>query len=699
MRRGAGLAAALAAALVVGCGERAADLRVLLVGVDAGDWEIIRPMAERGELPTFAALMNEGAVAPARTLQPSLSPLLWTSIATGKSPDAHGILDFVTRDPVTGRTVPVTSTLRRVKAVWNIASEFEKRVAVVGWLATWPAEEVNGVMVTDRVSLHPFDAAGTGHAVRALTHPPEFAGEIARLVPSAATVPFDSVAPFLKVSREEYDAAPFEGFRPGQLTGNFRRTLAAAEGYRRIGLEVGAREPWDLLLTYFEFVDATSHLFVRHMPPPARGVPAEEAAAYGGAVEAAYRWQDRVLGEILRLRDERTVVLVVSDHGFLLGGRRIAGPSDVQGGEAAAWHRDEGVFAIAGPGVKRGEALAPVSILDVTPTILWLLGLPVAEDMAGRPIREAFEAAFVARHPLRTTPTFESEERSPTHVVEGEEDAAIQERLRALGYLASEGVNETMNRAILLRDRGDFAGAAVEWAKARAMAPQRTDVAVGLGYAYFALGRRDSARAEWERAVRIDAACVDALLNLGNLAYEEGRVDEAVARYDGAIGADSSAMRAYVNLGQVLMDQRRFADAARLLRRAASIVPGDAQVRFRLGVALAEMGSTEGAFGELRRALALDRDLAVPVGLWLGRLLERSGDDEAAAQQFEEVLGADPRSIEAHLRLARVSARLGRRDRAGQLFVRALGIDPQNEEAKRGLEALTRLGAPGGGAR
>src|SRR6185436_2962162 len=132
-----------------GCGRRAEPHPVVVIGIDSADWEMIRPMVESGELPTFARLLSEGASAPCTTLDPPLSPLLWTSIATGRTPDAHGILDFITRDPRTGRTVPVTSTLRRVAALWNIASDAGRRVAAIGWLASWPAESVSGAIVTD----------------------------------------------------------------------------------------------------------------------------------------------------------------------------------------------------------------------------------------------------------------------------------------------------------------------------------------------------------------------------------------------------------------------------------------------------------------------------------------------------------------------------------------------------------------------
>lgn len=684
---------ALVGGLAAGCARRPAETKVVVVGVDGADWEMIRPMAERGELPTFARLLREGGAAPARTFEPSLSPLLWTSIATGKNPDEHGILDFVTRDPQSGRLVPVTSTLRRVKAVWNVASEFGKRVAVVGWLATWPAEAVEGIVVTDRVAFHPFDPARTGQAATGLTHPPGLAETVERLMPAAASVPFDSVAPFLAVNREAYDAAPCDTYRPGQSIGNFRLARAAAEGYRRIALDLFRRGDWDLFLVYFEFIDAVSHLFVRYMPPAHRDLPPADAAAFGGAVAAAYRWQDRVLGEILSLCDERTVVLVVSDHGFLTGERRIAAPSEVLGGEAALWHRDEGIFLAAGAGVKPGATCPPVSILDVTPTVLWLLGLPVARDMAGQPLRDLFDERFVASHPLETTSTFETgAPRAPAGPVAGAEDEAIQERLRALGYLAADGVNEAVHRAILLRERGDFAGSAAEWERAKAMAPARTDVLVGLGFAYHRLGRADDARREWERAIATDPRCVDAHVNLGNLAYERGDLADAARRYEAALDADSLATEAYVNLAQVYLDQNRFEEAAEILSAAKAIAPGDARVRFRFGVALAEMGGVETALAEFKRALELDRGLAIPIGVWFGRLMERAGDLESAAAQYEKVIAAAPGSVEAHLRLARVLVRLGKRDRAGQVYVKVLSIDPENAEAKKGLEALAGAG-------
>jgi predicted AlkP superfamily phosphohydrolase/phosphomutase len=75
--------------------------KVLLIGWDAADWNIATPLLDKGRMPHLERLINEGVMGNIATLQPSLSPLLWTSVATGKLADQHGILDFAEPDPQT----------------------------------------------------------------------------------------------------------------------------------------------------------------------------------------------------------------------------------------------------------------------------------------------------------------------------------------------------------------------------------------------------------------------------------------------------------------------------------------------------------------------------------------------------------------------------------------------------------------------
>src|ERR1041384_5542500 len=124
--------------------------RVLLIGWDGADWKLINPLLEAGQMPHLARLIERGAMGNIASLTPMLSPILWTSIATGKHADKHQILGFAEPDGARGRIRPVTSTSRRCKAIWNIASERGLRAGVVNWFASPPAESINGFVVTDR---------------------------------------------------------------------------------------------------------------------------------------------------------------------------------------------------------------------------------------------------------------------------------------------------------------------------------------------------------------------------------------------------------------------------------------------------------------------------------------------------------------------------------------------------------------------
>src|SRR5262245_50237112 len=134
----------------------ATGLKVALIGLDGADWEVIDPMVARGRLPNLARLKAAGAWGPLRSMDPMLSPLLWTTAATGKPPEIHGIIDFLVRDTRTGKPVPVSSRGRRVKALWNMLSDAGRTSAVIAWWATWPAERIAGHIVSDRVAYSTF---------------------------------------------------------------------------------------------------------------------------------------------------------------------------------------------------------------------------------------------------------------------------------------------------------------------------------------------------------------------------------------------------------------------------------------------------------------------------------------------------------------------------------------------------------------
>ncbi len=131
-----------------GHGLTMTNRRVLLVGWDAADWKVARPLMAAGEMPNLARLVSGGASGNLATLSPPLSPMLWTSIATGKRPPKHGIHGFTEPLPDGSGIRPATLG-RTTKAVWNILNQNGLRPAVVGWWPSHPAEPIRGVMVSN----------------------------------------------------------------------------------------------------------------------------------------------------------------------------------------------------------------------------------------------------------------------------------------------------------------------------------------------------------------------------------------------------------------------------------------------------------------------------------------------------------------------------------------------------------------------
>ncbi|MGI0148654.1 MAG: alkaline phosphatase family protein, partial [Thermoplasmata archaeon] len=139
---------------VPSCSSSPVSGRVLVLGLDGMDPRIVDLLMSEGRLPNFAKLRQQGAYAPLTSAKPLLSPVVWTTIATGKTPDLHRIGHFVAINQQTGEQLPVTSRMRKVRALWNILSEAGRSVSIVGYWATWPAETVKGSIVSDHLCYH-----------------------------------------------------------------------------------------------------------------------------------------------------------------------------------------------------------------------------------------------------------------------------------------------------------------------------------------------------------------------------------------------------------------------------------------------------------------------------------------------------------------------------------------------------------------
>jgi predicted AlkP superfamily phosphohydrolase/phosphomutase/tetratricopeptide (TPR) repeat protein len=356
--------------------------KVLLIGWDAADWKIINPLIDAGHMPAMENLVNEGVMGNMTTLEPPFSPMLWTSIATGKYADKHGVLGFTEPDPEGMGMRPVTSQSRKTKAIWNILMQNGYKTHVLGWWPSNPVEPLNGIMLSNHFAHAKSRLRQPWPVMPGSVHPPllkEFFAEL-RIHPQELSD--QHLLPFVP------DAAKIDQTKDPRLR-IIAKNLAEAATLHSAATWILDTQPWDFLAIYLDTIDHFCHGFMKYHPPRLHNIPEEDFNLYRHVVTSAYRFHDMMLESLINLAGEDTTIIIVSDHGFHSDHLRTTYIPDEPAGPAEH-HREHGIIAIKGPGIRKDELIYGASLLNVTPTILTLFGLPVGRDMDGIPILQAF---------------------------------------------------------------------------------------------------------------------------------------------------------------------------------------------------------------------------------------------------------------------------------------------------------------------
>jgi tetratricopeptide (TPR) repeat protein len=717
-------------------------LRLLLIGLDGADWDVIDPMIARGELPHLAALRRAGAWGRLRSNVPTLSPLLWTTVATGKSPDRHGINDFLVVDPKSGKRVPINATFRKVRAFWNILSEADLPVDVIAWWASWPAEPIRGHLISDRVAYSTFDIADRG-ALGGAVFPPEYAATVERLRVRDTDIAYEQVAQFLHVSRAEFAAARAAGpERRGSPPHPeavislqvFTRVLAATETYRRVALDLLRNGGKDrrLLAVYFQGIDEVNHRFAHCAPPQAALCPPGDYARFKDAVAGFYRYQDGIVGELLDAAPDSTT-LVLSDHGFASGEGR---PTDVKPfieGKPGMWHDIVGIFVARGPAIRKGEIPTTVTLYDIAPTLLYLLGLPVAQDMPGRVLEQAIDPSFLTAHPLAPrVPSYEglgsgSPETAaaggpPGAVVADEAaDEEIVAQLRSLGYIGGAEGGATASSP---GHNGSGAAPAPGGSSAPAAGAGGVPTILyhaNLASVYLAKRQLDLAEEEIRKGLALDPHAPPILLAQSMLHEMRGEPDKAVEILRELVTADPQAAPArllaiaslYVRmrkpedgiayfssvrdpgapgfeaarqtgLGIVAVAAGRGTEAEAALRRALALEPGSVAAMQEMFGLLDGQGRAGELEAPLRAGLKKPPAPAMFHNL-LGLVLKRRGDMRGAEMEFRQTLEVSPDLVGALANLGGLYLQEGRVPEAVSVLESALERDPRNVDSRTNL--------------
>lgn len=430
--------------------------KVLIIGVDALDWKIGNELMAAGELPNLKALAERGVAAPLHTFVPAYSPMVWTTIATGRSPEVHNIRHFnayglggaVAVQPLVepsllmgnpyvlrllgqaGLIQPfsVTSNTRKFPAFWDLASRAGLGTTVLGWWVTSPVEAINGIMVSDyatHTDLSPGELEGQ-------VYPGTAKGMVAAQLQAARRPPREILERLFTLTPEEW--ARWQETDPDAQPAAMREVIRSLEhdyGLFSVAekcLEAGQPE---VLAVFFEGIDTAGHLVLHYWLSEDPGsLDQADRRRYRDTARAYHRLVDQWVGELCRKVDPDSYVLLVSDHGFALEEpphyfHHKTGPA--------------GVILLSGPAIA-AVGLDRAHVLDVAPTLYFLLGLPVAGDLEGRVLEEAFLPAFREKYPPNPLPSYAAY-RSP--IYQGDEEVgkttpaseAVVNRLKTLGYI------------------------------------------------------------------------------------------------------------------------------------------------------------------------------------------------------------------------------------------------------------------------
>ena len=391
--------------------------RVTLLAFDGATLDIISPAVAQGRLPNLGRIFDGGAVLHLATLRPTQAEPVWSAAMTGRLPEGNGIrASALYRLTATGpaiellpdyvfaqalvrfgfvREEPHTAASLQARPLWRVLSDSGLDVGVIGFPLTHPAPSVHGYLVSDefhRLS----DAVRVLEGATAVS-PPGALAELRGVLDEHPTPDPEAVLVSGADQPQGADLRP----DPAPIVGD-RMHLQIMNAMR-------AKEPPEFTAVRFPGIDAVGHFYLRYANPSAFGdVSPEQIRRYGRVLPDYYGFLDSVIGRVLETLGPDDLLLVVSTFGMepLSPGKRVleqfVGDPRISGSHERA---PDGFLLAYGSAVAPGRP-ARASLVDLAPTILYYLGLPVGRDMDGYARTDLFRAGFTASRPVAFIPTY-----------------------------------------------------------------------------------------------------------------------------------------------------------------------------------------------------------------------------------------------------------------------------------------------------
>lgn len=644
--------------------------KLLLIGWDAADWKIIGPLLAKGQMPALKYIIDNGVYGNMGTMNPPFSPMLWTSVATGKTPDKHGVLGFIEVLENGVGVRPVTAKSRKARALWNIFHHEGLKSNLIGWWPSFPAEPINGVVVTDKFQKVSLDPKKQKPMASGTIHPKHMEQVLKELRMFAFEVTGEHILPFIP------DALQIDQEKDKSLT-VLAKVLSENVSIHNAATRLLRTTDWDFTAVYYDLIDHLCHSFMKFHPPMLNRVNAKQYEFYKEVVNGAYRFQDMMLERKLELIDRDTTVIVMSDHGYESGNKRLLELPKLQAA-AAMDHRQFGIFAAMGPNIKKREKVYGLGLIDIAPTVLHHFGLPVGGDMDGKVALEVFENPGEIKY-IESWEKIEGDfgELPRNHEQDLLNDEETLEQLVALGYI--EKADEKSENAVR---------------------KTRCDLKHNLARVF--LGKKDYDRAKHILLELIDVkAPIDTssyYLDLVNVCLETNAFDEAQHYFDILKDHNSSVQYTlFFQEAAILLGKEKPLKALKVLEEAqAQNRYGNPELWYRIGALKQKLLMYDEALGAYEKAIAIEPDKAKYHAALAENFLELKQYEDAAESALTsiELVRYYPR---AHYVLGKALEKLGNLQHAKIAFETAARLTPKTfHRAEKAVENIENklCGAP-----
>lgn len=263
--------------------------KILVIGIDGATFDLIIPWVKEGKLPKFEKLLQDGVHGNLKSVPNMNSAPAWTSFATGKNPGKHGIFYFDELIPRTYQKRYLNGSYRQGKAFWNYAGEFSKKTIIINVPMTYPAEEVNGLMIAG-MDTPSVNSPG-------FTYPPNLAKDIQKITKGYIIEP--GIPSIMKKGNKKLAIY--------KLLETIQKRRCCAEYLMK-------SHPWDLFVVVFTATDVAQHFFWKYIDPFHPEYDKKSAQKYGETILRVYQEIDKSIGSLLSIAG-RVITVLVSDHG------------------------------------------------------------------------------------------------------------------------------------------------------------------------------------------------------------------------------------------------------------------------------------------------------------------------------------------------------------------------------------------------